>query len=228
MIGWVKIHRQLLEWEWYDDTNTFRLFIHLLLKANHKEKKYRGMLLQPGTILTGRDLLAKELKLSSQQIRTSLTKLKSTNEITIKGNSLGSVIQVVKWLDYQVATNEITTEQPKDNQRVTTNKKVKKEEKKEEGYASKEASIKLFEIFWSKYPNKTGKKKCLEKFITLPLKDMRAILETVNDFANYKQFEDYTHPMPITYLNQERWTDVIPKAKEKPTAVPHWNSNPNY
>ena len=40
MSGWIKIHRQILEWEWYSDTNTFRVFLHLLLKANHKEKKY--------------------------------------------------------------------------------------------------------------------------------------------------------------------------------------------
>lgn len=127
MEGWIKIHRKLSDWEWYDDANTFRLFIHLLLKANHKAKKYRGLNLKEGTVLTGRDLLAKELKLSSQQIRTSLSKLKSTNEITIKSNSLGSVIQIVKWLDYQVPTNKTTKEQPKSNQRATTNNNDNKE-----------------------------------------------------------------------------------------------------
>jgi hypothetical protein len=39
MSGWIKIHRSILEWEWYEDTNTFRLFMHLILKANHKDRK---------------------------------------------------------------------------------------------------------------------------------------------------------------------------------------------
>ena len=42
--GWIKIHRQLLEWEWYDDLNVKVLgyLYTLLLKANHKAKKYKG------------------------------------------------------------------------------------------------------------------------------------------------------------------------------------------
>lgn len=123
--GWIKIHRQLLEWEWYDDLNTFRLFIHLLLKANHKAKKYRGMELKAGSILTGRDLLSFETGLSVMQVRTSLTKLKTTNEITIKTNSQGTIIQLVNFTKYQIVTNDLTKEQPTSNQRVTTNKNVK-------------------------------------------------------------------------------------------------------
>lgn len=123
--GWIKIHRQLLEWEWYDDLNTFRLFIHLLLKANHKAKKYRGMELKAGSILTGRDLLSFETGLSVMQVRTSLTKLKTTNEITIKTNSQGTIIQLVNFTKYQLVTNDLTNKQPTSNQRVTTNKNVK-------------------------------------------------------------------------------------------------------
>lgn len=127
MSGWIKLHRQITDWEWYDDHNTFRLFMHLLLKANHKERSYRGTIIQVGCIMTGRELLSKEIGLSVQQIRTCLERLKSTNEITIKSNKQGTIIQVVKYKDYQVTTNESTTNQPTSNQQVTTNKNVKKE-----------------------------------------------------------------------------------------------------
>lgn len=127
--GWVKIHRQILEWEWFDDQNTFRLFIYLLLKANHKDKRYKGKLVKRGSLLTGRELLSKETGLSTMQVRTSLTKLKSTNEITINSTKQGTEIQVVNYDNYQVVTNEITNEQPTNNQRVTTNKNEKKEKK---------------------------------------------------------------------------------------------------
>lgn len=124
--GWIKLHRQILEWEWYEDINCFRLFTHLLLKANHKEKRYKGIVVKAGQIVTSRDLLAQETGLSSQQIRTAITKLKSTNEITSVTSSQGTIIEVVNYEKYQLSTNEITEEQPTSNQRVTTNKNNKK------------------------------------------------------------------------------------------------------
>jgi len=125
MSGWIKIHRSILDWEWYEDTNTFRLFIHLILKANHKDKNYKGKLIKRGSLVTGRELLSVETGLSIQQIRTCLERLKSTNEITIKSSSKGTEIQVVKYNEYQLVTNDVTNNQPTSNQQVTTNKNVK-------------------------------------------------------------------------------------------------------
>jgi len=127
MSGWIKIHRSILDWEWYEDTNTFRLFIHLILKANHKDKNYKGKLIKRGCLVTGRDLLSVETGLSVRQIRTSLTRLKMTNEVTIKSNSKGTEIQIVNYDKYQLVTNEETNERPTKDQQVTTNKNVKKE-----------------------------------------------------------------------------------------------------
>lgn len=129
MSTWIKLHRQIIEWEWYSDNNCFRVFVHLLLKANYKEKRYKGIELKVGSVITSRDILARETGLSSQQIRTALTKLISTNEITSKTSSKGTIIQIVNYEKYQVATSETTNEQPTSNQRVTTNKKDKKENK---------------------------------------------------------------------------------------------------
>lgn len=123
--GWIKLHRSLLDWEWYDDNNTKILFLHLLLKANHKDKSYRGKVIKKGCLLTGRQLLSMETGLSIMQVRTSLSKLKSTNEITIKSSSQGTEIQINNYKDYQEVTSELTDEQPTSNQRVTTNKNVK-------------------------------------------------------------------------------------------------------
>ena len=132
MSGWIKIHRQIIDWEWFTDTTTFRVFLQLLLKANHKEKKYRGMVLKVGTIITSRDILAFETSLSVQQVRTALDKLKSTNEITIKTSSQGTIIEVVNYAKYQLVTSEVTNKQPISNQQVTTNKNEKKEKNEKE------------------------------------------------------------------------------------------------
>lgn len=127
MSGWIKIHRQILDWEWYSDNNAFRVFMHLILKSNHKEKRFKGIELKCGSVVTSRDILSFETGLSVQQIRTSLDKLKSTNEITIETSTKGTIIQVVNYAKYQLATSESTNEQPTNNQQVTTNKNEKKE-----------------------------------------------------------------------------------------------------
>ena len=132
MSGWIKIHRQILDWEWYSDNNAFRVFMHLILKANHKDKRFKGMELKAGSVVTSRDILAIETGLSVQQIRTSLDKLKLTNEITSETSSKGTIIQLVNYEKYQIATSETTKEQPKNNQQVTTNKNDKKEKNEKE------------------------------------------------------------------------------------------------
>jgi len=137
MSGWIKIHRKITEWEWYDEPNTFRLFFHLLLSANHKQKKYRGVLIEVGQIMTGLNLLAMETSLSVQQIRTSLRRLKSTNEITIKSSTKGTIIQIVNYKKYQVATSEATNEEQTNNKPSTPKKNdnnIKNEKKIEKVY----------------------------------------------------------------------------------------------
>lgn len=129
--GWVKLSRKLIEWEWYDDNNVVKLFIHCLLKANHKDKKWRGIDIPKGSFLTSRDKLSLETNLSVQQVRSCLNKLKSTSEITIKTTNLNTLISIVKWNNYQSdnqqLNQQITNDQPTDNQRITTTKNDKKE-----------------------------------------------------------------------------------------------------
>jgi len=128
--GWIKIHRQLLDWEWYDDINVTRLFLHILLKANHKPKNYKGEIVKVGEHLTSRDILAKETGLTVRQVRTALTKLKMTSELTIKSSSQGTKIQVVNYEKYQVVTSDMTTKRPASDQQATSNKNEKNEKKK--------------------------------------------------------------------------------------------------
>lgn len=133
MAGFVKTFREILDWEWYQDGNTFRLFMHLLLKANYKAGKYQGYDILPGQVVTGRKALAEQLKLSEQQIRTSLNKLEKSAEITIKKTNKFSIITITKWDEYQGDNQQTTNKQPTDNQQITTSKEGKKGRKKEEG-----------------------------------------------------------------------------------------------
>lgn len=136
MSGWLKLHRETLDWEWYGDHNTCRLFFHLLLRANYKPSRYMGYEIPAGSIAAGIDKLAEQTGLSVQQVRTALTKLKSTNEITIKTTNKFSIITMIKWETYQEDNeqnnNQVTNDQQTDNKRITPSKEGKKEEGKKD------------------------------------------------------------------------------------------------
>lgn len=118
MNGFIKLHRQLLDWEWYSDNNTFRVFIHCLLKANYKEKNWKGITIKRGQFVTSTSNLSIELGLSVNKIRLSLTKLKQTKEITIKTTNKNTLVTLVNFDTYQ----DVETENHKQNNKQTTNK----------------------------------------------------------------------------------------------------------
>lgn len=76
--GFINLHRKILDWEWYDDINVFRVFTHLLLTVNWTPAKWHGIEILPGQRITSREILATETGLSVRQIRTALEKLKKT------------------------------------------------------------------------------------------------------------------------------------------------------
>jgi len=95
MSGWIKLHRTMLEWEWYDDINVCRLFTHLLLKVNHADQNWKGFEVRRGQTITSLESLSVETRLSISQIRTCLKKLKSTGEIADKSQARHRVITVL-------------------------------------------------------------------------------------------------------------------------------------
>ena len=131
--GWIKIHRKMLDWEWYDDINVWKIFMHCLLTANFKDKKWHGITIKRGSFITSSIKLAKEVCLGRQQTRTAVAKLKSTSEITIKTTSKYTEITVNNYDSYQQSNQQsnqrVTSNQPADNQRVTTTKEGKEGKK---------------------------------------------------------------------------------------------------
>ena len=127
--GWIKLHRQLLEWEWYDDTNTKCLFLHCLLRANHSDTEWRGHNIKRGQFLTSVDTLTRETGLSVSQIRTSLKKLISTNEIASKSQARSTVITVLGYDSHQDNDKPVdklmTMKSQADDNEIATDKNVR-------------------------------------------------------------------------------------------------------
>ena len=120
--GWIKLHRKFMTWEWYTDDHMVRLFVHLLLEANHKPQRWRGILIERGQLVTGRFKLSENTGISEQSIRTCLNRLKSTSEITIKSTSKYSIITICNYNKYNLATTEINQQiNQQSNQQLTSN-----------------------------------------------------------------------------------------------------------
>ena len=112
MEGWIKLHRQILDWEWYNDINVKVLFLHLLLTANYEDKKWQGTIIKRGQLVTSRQHLAEQTGLSEQQVRTAIDKLKSTNNITTKSTNKYTTITIENYELYQSYDEYITNKQP--------------------------------------------------------------------------------------------------------------------
>jgi hypothetical protein len=144
MEGWIKIHRKLITWEWYNDSKMVHLFLHLLLSANHSDGNWQGVSVKRGQLITGRIKLSAVTGISEQSIRTCLSKLESTKELTIKTTNKNSIITLLNYDSYQIKesanqqlTSKLTNNQPTTNQQLTTNKNDnnKKNEDKTKGFA---------------------------------------------------------------------------------------------
>ncbi|HAG53253.1 MAG TPA: hypothetical protein DCL21_05660 [Alphaproteobacteria bacterium] len=101
MCGYIKLHRQILEWGRFEDHNTFRVFIYLLLKASSTNRVFDEKPLKKGQLITSRKSLSEKLGLSEKEVRTCITKLKRTGEIDTIGKSKYTIITIKKWSKYQ-------------------------------------------------------------------------------------------------------------------------------
>ena len=218
---YVKLFRRILDWEWYEDTNTFRLFMHILLNANYTPSRYKGYDIPEGACVFGYHSWSKQLNLSIQQLRTALDHLKSTGEITIKSTNKFSIVTLENWELWQIAegrpTSKSTNKQQTSNKQVTTSKEDKNIKKKDI-YRSE------FEELWKLYPKKQGKDRAFDCYMrarksgTTYEEVEHGILSYTNFIAMEERNLKYVK-QGSTFFSQKAWLDdwsIKPK-REKNT-----------
>lgn len=115
MGNYIKIDRKILEWEWYKNINTCRLFFHFLLKANWKDGRFEGNDVPRGAFVTSVKKLALETALTEDEVRTALLHLIQTGEVTKQTTNKFTVITVSNYELYQ----EIPKQNPNSSQTDT-------------------------------------------------------------------------------------------------------------
>lgn len=99
--GFIKLHRKMLQWEWYTDINTKTVFLHCLFMANWKDSRFMGVDVPRGSFVSSYTQLAAQTKLSVKNVRTAINHLKATGELAVRTTSKFSVITVVNYNLYQ-------------------------------------------------------------------------------------------------------------------------------
>ena len=102
MSGWIKLHKTLKDWEWYDDHNATRLLVHLLLSVNYEDKTWKGQTIKAGSCVTSWENLSKEIGLTVKQTRTAMAKLEASKEVARYATNKWQAITLVKWDKLQV------------------------------------------------------------------------------------------------------------------------------
>lgn len=98
---YIKLDRNITKWRWYQNPNTFRVWIHLLLTANYEDRGYEDITIHRGELLLNYNKIAVELGMSYQAVRTAVTHLKSTGELTARREGNFSIISIVSYDEYQ-------------------------------------------------------------------------------------------------------------------------------
>lgn len=125
MEGWIKIHRQITKWQWYQDANTMRLFFHCLISAAIVPVKWKNIIIERGQFVCTIKSLSEQLGISPMQVRVSVKKLQSSQNITIKITNKFSIITICNFDTYQLLEDEQQQTNYQTNNKQITNKAEK-------------------------------------------------------------------------------------------------------
>ena len=106
-VGWIRLHRKLTEKGYYKKSHYVHLWVHLLLKANHKANEFmfngKMILVKQGQLITGRNQLSEETGIASSTVERILKTLENEQQIEQQKTSKFRLITIKKWDNYQLA-----------------------------------------------------------------------------------------------------------------------------
>lgn len=218
---YVKLNRNILNWEWWSDIKTCRLFIYCLLKANWKDAKFRGTDVKRGSFVSSVAKMSCETQLSEREIRTALNHLKSTGEVTSKSTSRYTIFTVVNYdlyqeSDKQTDRQETNKRQTKDKQETTieerkNNKNNKKESKEKKNTHGEYMHVRLTDDEFEKLKADYGEADTLDA------------VKLLDEYIEMKGYKANSH-----YLALRKWVyRALEEQRQKDAGKPDRAKNKN-
>ncbi|TYB78115.1 hypothetical protein ES676_02580 [Bizionia saleffrena] len=167
--GFIMLRRELVDWEWYTDLNTCKVFLHCLVKVNYSSKKWQGVVIEKGEFITSYEKLATETGLTISKVRTALSKLELTKTIAVETTTIYTKIAILSLNDFVAEVDSASNDKPNstrfdkrltndshtiDNQLATTNTNNniitnRKKIFREKVFALTKFNIKILESFFN-------------------------------------------------------------------------------
>lgn len=131
--GWICLYRKIEDNPIVcKDNDYFRVWLHLLLNATHKEIDMifdkKKITLKPGQLITGREEIAVKCKINSSKVYRILKSLEIGQQIEQQKSSKGTLISVLKYEEYQKYEQQIeqqvNSERTTNEQQTNTNNNI--------------------------------------------------------------------------------------------------------
>ena len=104
--GWIKIHRQIKEWQHYQEPNVLLVWLDLLTSANTKDGWWHGRKIRRGELFTSIESIHQNTGLDVKTIRKALATLEASGEIKREATNAGSKIIINQFNKFQSWGND--------------------------------------------------------------------------------------------------------------------------
>ena len=101
MQDYIKIPKSFSDWRYFDNAFMLRFYLTLVLDANEEDKKWHGIIIKRGQLVTSLSHLAMQFNKSMRQIRTALKKLNG-QEIIVNSTTKFTMITIVDYDNFQM------------------------------------------------------------------------------------------------------------------------------
>lgn len=128
MEGYVKLSREIRDWEYFKDGNCMKVLIYLLVHAKYKPETYGGYNFEVGDVRFTYPELEKACGITYNQARDAIRKIKTTGILTVKSTPKFSVGSLKKWA-FQQSTSWESTAKSTVKSTPSYNKEINKEKR---------------------------------------------------------------------------------------------------
>ena len=146
-VGWVRLHRKLLDNPIFDKADYLRLWLYILLNVNHKDKSFiwnnQKITINRGSGIFSQKKISEKLGISLGTVNRVLNYFEKDAQIGKQTTNKYTVITVINWNKYQANGKQIENRLKTNGKQIETNNNDKNE-KNDKKYT--EAKLSLDEV----------------------------------------------------------------------------------
>lgn len=102
MTSWIKLHRQILEWEHFTEPTVLQVWVCLLALTKPRQHRVHGVYVHPNEVLISYRDLHEITGLAIGTVKSAIDKLRNTGEISVQViQGAGTLVRIEKFQQFQ-------------------------------------------------------------------------------------------------------------------------------